>query len=274
MKLALYQGASPAGETEAAFATIGSSLRAAATAGAGMLVFPELFLPGYNQPALHRSLAQPRGGPWETHFAALARHAGCGLTIGWAERDGEILYNAASSFDGQGNRIGHYRKIQLYGPMENAVFIPGDDYCIFDFAGYRTALLICYDVEFAGHCRALKDLGAELLLVPTANPAGFEHVSDILLPARAAEMNLTIAYANYCGPEDRREDDADSENRLSFGGGSLLLGPDARMLAKAGNRETLLIADLGGPAPIDPYRVSTQQQDYRPQEPREAPRPS
>jgi predicted amidohydrolase len=93
-------------------------------------------------------------------------------------------------------------------------------------------------------------------------------------------MNLTIAYANYCGPEDRkeddagREDDAGSENRLSFGGGSLLLGPDAGILAKAGNRETLLIADLGGPAPIDPSRVSSQQQDYRPQEPREAPRPS
>ena len=50
MKLALYQGPSPAGATEDGLATLGRMLRAAGTAGARMAVFPEVFLPGYNVP--------------------------------------------------------------------------------------------------------------------------------------------------------------------------------------------------------------------------------
>lgn len=253
MKLALYQGPSPAGDPEAAFETLEGKLLAAAAAGAEMAVFPELFLPGYNQPDLHRTLAQPQGGAWEERFSALAQTAGCGLTIGWAERDGEDLFNAASCFDAAGRKLAHYRKLQLFGAMEQSVFTPGTDYEVFDLDGIRTALLICYDVEFAPHCRALKERGSELLLVPTANPAGFEHVSDVLLPARAVENNLTIAYANYCGSDDG----------LAFGGKSLAIGPDGEIQAKAGTAETLLITDLSGSGTIDPSRISTQIHDFR-----------
>ncbi|WP_282607349.1 carbon-nitrogen hydrolase family protein [Pelagibius sp. Alg239-R121] len=253
MKLALYQGPSPSGNLEAAFETIEGKLLAAAAAGADMVVFPELFLPGYNQRQLHPSLAQPQGGPWEAQLAVLAKSTGCGLTIGWAERDGAQLYNAASTFDRHGRRLAHYRKLQLFGEMEQSVFIPGADYELFDLDGIRAGLLICYDVEFAPHCGALKKRGAELLLVPTANPAGFEHVSDVLLPARAVETNMTIAYANYCG----------SDSGLTFGGSSILLGPDGGILVKAGKTEALLIADLDGCADIDPTRISTQYHDFR-----------
>lgn len=253
MKLALYQGPSPAGNPEAAFATIEGKLLAAAAAGADMMVFPELFLPGYNQRQLHPSLAQPQGGPWEERLVSLAKSAACGLTIGWAERDGNHLYNSASAFDARGQRLAHYRKLQLYGEMEQSVFTPGNDYVLFELGGVRTGLLICYDVEFAPHCRAMKERGAELLLVPTANPAGFEHVPDVLLPARAIETNMTIAYANYCG----------QDKGLSFGGGSLVVGSDGRDLAKAGSSETLLITDLDGGTNIDPTRVSAQLKDFR-----------
>lgn len=257
MKLALYQGPSPAGDPEAAFEILESKLSAAAAAGAEMAVFPELFLPGYNQPDLHRALAQPQGGTWEARLSALARTNRCGLTLGWAEREGEHVFNAAGCFDAAGLKLAHYRKLQLFGAMEQSVFAPGTGYEIFDLGGIRTALLICYDVEFAPHCRALKERGAELLLVPTANPAGFEHVSDVLLPARAVENNLTIAYANYCG----------RDNGLTFAGGSLVAGPDGEILAKTGKAETLLITDLAGVDAIDTSRISTQHHDFR-----EAPR--
>ncbi len=253
MKLALYQGPSPAGDPDAAFAVIEGKLRASAASGADMVVFPELFLPGYNQPQLHASLAQPQGGPWEVQLASLAKSANCGLTIGWAERDDDHLYNSASAFNAQGQRLAHYRKLQLYGEMERSVFTPGCDYVLFELGGIQTGLLICYDVEFAQHCRAMKERGAELLLVPTANPAGFEHVPDVLLPARALETNITIAYANYCGRDEE----------LSFGGRSLLVGPDGVELARAGHSEALLITDLNGNSDIDPLRTSAQLKDFR-----------
>ena len=251
MKLALYQGPPAQGDPDAALSRLAVQLRAAAATGARMLVAPELFLPGYNRPDLHGALAQPLGGDWCVRMAQMARQYGCGLTVGWAERDDETVYNAASAFDADGNLLGHYRKVQLFGPMEKASFAFGDAYCLFDLDGVKTALLICYDVEFAPHVRALAERGAKLLLVPTANPAGFEHVSDVFVPARAGESDMTIAYANYCG----------SEAGLDFGGQSLIAGPDTQVIARAGRSETLLIATLG-PVPDAALR-SSQLTDFR-----------
>ena len=251
MKLALYQGPPIQGDIEEGFARIERQLRAAALSGAGMSVFPELFLPGYNQPALHASLSQPLGGDWCQRLSALARAAGCGLTVGWAERDGDTVYNAATSFGPDGATLGHYRKIQLYGPMEQASFAFGDRHTVFDFAGYKCALMICYDVEFAHHVKALADQGVNLILVPTANPRGFEHVSTAIVPSQASSYALTIAYANFCG----------TEGTLTFGGHSVIVGPDARALATAGTTETLLVADIA--KAYDPALLSTQQADYR-----------
>lgn len=253
MKLALSQWAPCHGATEADFDRIGSELRAAAAAGASMLVLPELLLPGYNHPSLHQRLAEPRDGAWMGRIAGLCRAQGCGLTLGWAERDGDRVFNAATAFDAQGALLGHYRKIQLFGEMEKAGFHPGDTYTIFDLEGVRTALLICYDIEFAPHVRALAARGVKLILVPTANPTGFEVVARALVPARAAEMGLTIAYANYCG----------SDGGLGFGGLSCVAGPDGATLAAAGRGEALVIVELSDNAAPPPLPPSPQLHEYR-----------
>lgn len=253
MKLAVYQGAPTDGDEQGAFGRIATVLTAAAAMGAEMAVFPELFLPGYNRPDLHPDRAQPQGGDWETRLAALCRETACGLAVGWAERDGASVYNAASCFDRTGARLAHYRKIQLFGPMEASVFQPGDAHVVFDLGPFRAALMICYDVEFAHHVQALAARGVDLLLVPTANPAGFENVSTLLVPARAFEQAMTVAYANYHG----------REAGLAFGGGSVIAGPDGNALARAGAGEALLIVDLGHRDTLDPAKLSTQRRDRR-----------
>ncbi len=251
MKLGIYQTPPVQGDVEAGFARIAQQLDAAARAGADMLVAPELFLPGYNQPALHQSHAQPIGGAWCMRLSALARAAGCGLTLGWAERDGEAVYNAATAFGRDGDILAHYRKIQLFGPMERRSFSAGDRYAVFDYEGTRCALLICYDVEFSHHVRALAGRGVKLLLVPTANPAGFENVSRRSVPAQAYQQAVSIAYANYCGPE----------GDLSFGGHSVIAAPDGHLLAAAHTTETLIVTDIA--RDVAPELLSTQLADYR-----------
>lgn len=251
MRIALHQGPPIGGDIEAAFVRLDADTRAAALAGAGMIVFPELFLPGYNRPDLHGPLAQPLDGPWLSRIAGIARAAGCGITLGFAEREGDAVYNAAAAFGPDGALLARYRKIQLFGPMERASFAPGADYCIFDLGGVKTALLICYDIEFAPHVRALAERGVALILVPTANPKGFEHVSTAFVPARAAEMDLTIAYANYCG----------AEGDLTYGGHSVIAGPDAGVIAAAGAGPALLVAEILAPVALNPR--STQLADYR-----------
>jgi predicted amidohydrolase len=249
--IALWQGPSPDGSDDTAFAALDAALRAASAMGAITLVAPEIFFPGYNQPDIP-ARAQPRGGAWHQRLATLARAHTCGIVIGYAERDGEHIYNSAVAISAEGNEIGHYRKIQLFGPREKSIYAPGDSLSTFDLNGIRAAMLICYDVEFAHLNRALAERGTQLLLVPTANPEPNTHVSRLVVPTHAINHTMTIAYANYCG----------TEGDITYCGTSVIAAPDATILAMAGPTPTLLVTDIARHP--DPALIQTQLIDYRP----------
>lgn len=255
MKIALWQAPPTNGRTDAVFRAICQQLRVSALAGAELLVTPELLLPGYNRPDLHPALAQPLDGEWITRLRAMAAETGCGLCLGWAERDGAALYNAATVIGADGALLSHYRKIQLYGPMEQAGFQRGTALPpVFALAGQAAATLVCYDIEFPGHAAALALGGARLILVPTANPIGFEHVQRVLVPARAHETGAVVVYANFFG----------AEGDVTYGGLSLIAGPDGQPLAMAGARgEALLVADLAAAEAVPAQGRSAQAQEYR-----------
>lgn len=250
VRIAIWQGPSPAGNFEIAEEALTCAIKAAAAMGAEVLVAPELFLPGYNQDNLP-DLAQTRGGEWHQWLKDLTLATGCALVVGYAEREGDDLYNSAVAISAKGHELAHYRKIQLYGPREQGLFQPGGAYATFELAGVKTALLICYDVEFAPHVAALEALGVKLILCPTANMAPFTHVARVTVPAMAANHGLAIAYANYCG----------IEGDLTYVGLSLLADPYGEVVAQAGTGPALLIADL--PLEWDRARLSTQAQDLR-----------
>ena len=250
LRLALAQLPSPAGNIADAFPEVERTLRTASAAGAQMALMPELFLPGYNSDSIP-ALAQPRGGDWTARLADLCRAHACGLTIGYAERDGEQLFNAAASIGPDGAILAQYRKIQCFGPREARLFTPGDRYASFAFAGRQIGLLICYDVEFEAHVRALASTGADLILVPTANMEPFRQVADHVVPAHAANLGTTIAYANYCG----------TEGDLTYCGGSIIAAPRGQILASVGQSPTILIADL--PETPPPHDIAPHLQDLR-----------
>lgn len=248
MRVAVHQGPSASGAVQEGLAALDRSLACAAAAGADVLVMPELFLPGYNDPGQDQAA---RTGPgWDALIGPRAAGAGCALVVGLPERDGAALYNSAFAWGGDGARLASYRKVQLFGPRERQLFQPGDRLVTFALGDLKAALLICYDVEFAPHVKALVDQGVSLILVPTANMVPFEHVVRHTVPAMAANHGVAIAYANHCG----------TEHDLTYVGGSMIVGPHGEVLAQAGTGPALLIADL--PAP-DSTRLSTQSADFR-----------
>lgn len=249
MKLALWQGTSPAADIDAACARAEAALAAAAAMGAAVLVLPEVWLPGYNQPDIPAQALTPDSPPLR-RLAAAAKHHATALVIGYAERDGARLYNSAACFGADGALLLNYRKVQLYGPREKGLYTSGDALPTFRLAGENAAILICYDIEFAPHVKSLADRGVTLILVPTANMAPFSHVSRVTVPAMAANHRVAIAYANYCG----------SEGDLTYVGASVIAGPHGEILAQAGETPTLLVAEL---PPRDPARLSTQASDLR-----------
>ncbi len=231
-------------------ATIETALSAAAESGADMLVLPEAFLPGYT--------AVPRERPeaWdEIHddIANLCRRHNVGLTIGLPEYAEDRLFNTALALAQDGRRLASYRKIQLFGPDEHALYTSGNAYVTFEFKGKRFGLLICYDAEFPEHVRNLAKLGAEVILVPTANMMPFVNVNKILIPARAAENAVTIVYANCCG----------ASAGLEYVGLSAIHGPDGYPLGAKGTGEGLLIAELPNGWSEHGIPLSSQRDDLK-----------
>jgi predicted amidohydrolase len=249
MRLALWQGQSPAADLDRALAEAEAALTAAAALGADALVLPEVWLPGYNQPDITARASTLDSAPLR-RLAQAAKAQKTALVVGYAERAGDRIYNSAACFGPDGALLANYRKIQLYGPREKAIYQPGDAYAIFQLAGEKVALLICYDIEFAPHIKALSDKGVTVILNPTASMLPFHYVVRHTVPAQAAAHALTIVYANYCGVE----------GDLTYLGGSLIAGPHGEVLAQAGETPCLLVADV--PA-RDPAILATQATDLR-----------
>ena len=248
MKIGCYQCASPAGSVSAGYAVVERALARAREGGVALLVMPELLFPGYN--------ADP-GEDFDpdavvVRVRGLVRKFGVALVFGLAERVEGGWANAALALAPDGSELARYRKVQLYGARERRLFRPGDAHVVFTWRGKRFGLLICYDVEFPEHVRALASAGCEAILVPTANMAPFMGVNLILVPARAMENAVAIAYANLCG----REGD------LAYVGRSLIAGPDGPPLATMGEREGLIVAELGT-ASLAGAALSTQRADLQ-----------
>jgi 5-aminopentanamidase len=249
MRLALWQGYSPGSDMTKACTEADAALSAASALGAAALVLPEIWLQGYNQPDIQDRALSIDSAPLH-RLAAAAKARSTALVVGYAERDGDAIFNSAACFGTDGTLIANHRKLQLYGPRERAIYHPGAAYTIFPLGTKTAAILICYDVEFAPHLNSLANRGVDLILVPTANMQPFTHVVRHTVPAMAANYGITIAYANYCGPE----------GDLTYVGGSLIAGPHGEVLAQAGDHPALLVVDI--PA-HDPSRLSTQSVDFR-----------
>lgn len=236
MRLAVYQGNAEPLAFDANLALVDRAAEEASAGGAELLLTPELFVTGY-APALISSSVTP---------ADVARLAG--KLTGIAGRHGiGLLYSlpgpgpandrgiTATLVDAAGAALASYTKTHLFGPAERAAFRPGVDApAITTFGGTRVGIALCYDIEFPEVARAAALRGAELLLVPTALGAGFENVCTVLVPARALENSLTVAYANHSGIEDD----------FLFAGSSVIADPAGEIVARAGTASEIIYGEV------------------------------
>jgi predicted amidohydrolase len=237
LRTALLQG--PAGVPESVAHSVEVLAEAAGRAaerGARLLVTSEMFVTGYALGAAGAArAAEPADGPTAERIAGIAARHGIAIAYGWPERAGDDVFNTVRLVGPDGAVLADYRKTHLYGPYEREAFTPGDTTVVqATLDGVRLGLLICYDVEFPEPVRAHALAGTELLLVPTALMRPQEFVPLTLVPARAYENGLHIAYVNRCGPE----------GEWDFAGLSCLAGPDGIARVRAGAGAELLVADV------------------------------
>ncbi|WP_420349142.1 carbon-nitrogen hydrolase family protein [Pelagibius sp.] len=256
MRIAALQMKAAAGDVAANLTRIEAAAREAAAGGARILITPELATTGYGAGAVIGDLAEPLGGPQVKHLAAISEAHGLAIVAGFAERDGSQVFNSLALVDGAAAPIA-YRKMQLYGDYERALFSPGPLQTTLCTIGELTfGFLICYDVEFPEAVRALARAGAEAVLVPTALPegpfAGF--IATSVVPVRAFENQLFIAYANHAGQDDA----------FTYAGLSRIVGPDGSALAAAGpNEDGVIFADTDPDAFAESRAANTYLTDLR-----------
>ncbi|HEY9370333.1 nitrilase-related carbon-nitrogen hydrolase [Streptomyces sp.] len=217
------------------------AIEAAAAAGVGVLVLPELANSGYVfRDAAHAAeLAEPLDGPTVTAWAAAAARHGMVIVGGFCERDEDgAVRNSAVLVDPTGVRA-LYRKAHLFG-TEKAVFVPGDTRPpVVETAVGRIGVMVCYDLEFPEWVRDVALRDAELLCAPVnwplfPRPEGERAAEVVRVQADAAVNRMFVAACDRTG----------TENGVEWTGGSVITDPDGFPLAGPATEtgESLLVA--------------------------------
>ncbi|MCI4331220.1 MAG: hypothetical protein L3K19_05165 [Thermoplasmata archaeon] len=186
-----------------------------------LAVFPELFLSGYRIGDRFHRLALRHGDPSWQALQAIAGRRHCAISVGAPlasrERPGEVE-NAVLTVRPDGSSGSQSKRyLPSYGPFEEgSVFTPTHSGRPLEVEGQKVGFQICYDAFFPEVSRELALAGAVLLVVISASPVTSKRLFEKVLPARAVENAVPLAYVNRVGVEDG----------VVFGGGSVAV--DAR----------------------------------------------
>ncbi len=196
------------------FATIEALAQEAASAGADLLVLPELALTGPYQPGSAQSVL----GAAVSWLMKLAVRLQIHIVGGLAEKDDDRLYNTAVLVGPEG-LIGAYRKIHL-SDLDRGWATPGDSWKVFDIPAGRLGLLMGQDAIHPESTRILSLRGCDIVACPAAVRGRFtgEHQGtkvrqNFPIPTgadpchwhhfrcRGGENNVYFAFANWFAPE-------------------------------------------------------------------------
>jgi NAD+ synthase (glutamine-hydrolysing) len=209
-----------------------------------LVVFPELTVTGYPPEDL---LLKPAfvAEAAEAVAKLAARTGACVMVLGFPERAGADLYNAAAVC-ANGSVLGVYRKQRLpnYSVFdEQRYFTPSSDVgANFDIGGVKVAVSICEDVWAPEPILAMVAAGAELVVNINASPyfAGRLREREAMLAVRSREAGVPIVYSNLVGGQDE----------LVFDGASLAFDAQGRLVARGKQfEEDLLVVDFDDASP-------------------------
>lgn len=218
---------------------------------ADLLVLPELANSGYlyAAPAALAPYSEPGdgSGPFLAALARLAGEIGGVIVAGFAEQAGEWLYNSAAAVSAEGV-LQVYRKTHLFAD-EKTLFRPGDTgFRIFEHAGARIGIMVCFDWYFPESARTLALAGAQII----------SHPSNLVLPhCQTAMVTRCLENRAYAITTNRYGTEVLPDGRsLTFTGASQILTPRGERLCQAPVAGDAVLAVEIDPALADDKRVT------------------
>lgn len=119
--------------------------------------------------------------------------------------------------------------------MDRAAFGAADTLCpLVQIDSWSFGLAICCDVECPELVRAFALTGADAVLIPTANMLPYNGVATRVVPSRAEENDIYVAYANR----------VDVEGMFEYCGLSRITGPDGSDIARSNVSQRTIFADF------------------------------
>jgi len=219
-----------------------ATLRKAANAvdqccGADLIILPEIWNIGFMSFDRYVREAETIDGPTLTLMKSLAQKTGAFLHTGsFIEKENEHYYNSSFLLSPQGEILGRYRKIHLFGfdSQETQILTAGEDPIVvktpFGYVGMAT----CFDLRFPELFRAMVDKGARIFLVCSAWP--YPRLEPWLLfnRARALENQSFLISANAAG----------INRGIQYVGHSMVVDPWGTVVAGAGDDETIVRTEI------------------------------
>ncbi len=253
MRVGLLQFAPRQGDVRANLDHVARALRGA---NADLIVLPELCTTGYlfasRSDVTKLSEPVPAGRTCET-MAALSRDAKTAVVWGMPEAAGERIFNSAVMVTPQGE-FHVYHKAHLFVD-EKDLFDRGDSpFPVFDVCfpsplgrgkgeGAKLGLLVCFDHFFPEAARSLALRGAQVICHPSNLVLEYAHTNSI---TRAVENRVFWILANRTGSETL------GDKTLAFNGRSQIVGPDGRLLGRAGpDSDELVIVEIDPAEALD-----------------------
>jgi predicted amidohydrolase len=227
------------------FERLAPTIARAAEAGARLVVLTEMFSTGFSMKT--DRVAEPVNGPSAKFLVDQAREHGLWVCGSLPERpdDLEHPFNqlVLAAPDGATHR---YAKIHpfSYG-REDDHYSAGSNFVTVDVEGVRCSFFVCYDLRFADEFWALAD-ATDCYVIPANWPAARREHWMTLLRARAIENQAYVVGVNRVG----------RGGRLEYCGDSMIVDPFGEIVARAGDDETVISAD------VDPKRVQTVRSEY------------
>lgn len=226
----------------------------AAEAGAELVVFPEATMCRFGVPLA--PIAEPIDGPWADGVRRIATDSGITVIAGMftPAGDGRVTNTLIAAGPG-GLPDAHYDKIHLYdafGFTESRTVAPGREPVVITVGELRVGLSVCYDIRFPALYTELAQRGAQLIAVCASWGSGPGKLDQWTLLARARALDSTsyVAAAGQADPGHALSGPGSAPGAPTGVGGSLVVSPLGEVVASAGDRPQLVVAD------IDPARVT------------------
>ena len=246
MKIAVAQINTTVGDFAGNAARIRAAIDHARTAGAALVVTPEMALSGY--PPEDLLFRNDFCDQCEDELLGLARYApDLAVVVGHPHREGRTRYNAASVLRGGAIEAIYFKQhLPNYNVFdEKRYFATGDRACVVEVGGRRIALTICEDLWFPPSAQQAKSAGAELLVSINASPYHRNKLAQRyqVMGARVKETGLPLLYVHWVGGQDE----------LVFDGASFAFSADGTLGYQGETfRESVDIVEFDGERIIGP----------------------